>query len=183
MKNFLISIFLFLMSTHCFSQENCERDRGTKTPHGRLTTTDCSDSKVYLIKKYISLDDVKILERSYLSEQSFDKERSRWIFRGESLHETGCPDRLYLIDLSVKPVKVIAFGIKKACNVFHWASWGEKRSVIALKNNVNFIYENGKMTLPASDEKLWKSIEPPHAGEGMKSEDAIPFAEDIPPPK
>ena len=71
----------------------------------------------------------------------------------------------------------------KACNEFHWASWGEKRSVIALKNNVSFVYENGKITPPASGQKLWKAIEPPHAGSGLAEEDAIGFAEDVPLPK
>lgn len=156
---------------------------GTKTPYGRLTTTECFDSGKHLTRKYVSVDGVKLLESSYLSDQNFDKDRSRWIFRGDSLQETGCPDRLYLIDLSMKPVKVTAFGVKKACNEFHWASWNEKRSVLSLKNNVKFVYENGKMTLPASGEKLWKAIEPPHAGAGLDLQDAVAFSEDVPLPK
>jgi len=83
----------------------------------------------------------------------------------------------------MKPIKVTAFGVKKACNEFHWASWGEKRSVVALKSNVRFAYENGKMTSPEGGEKLWKSIEPPHAGAGLSLEDAVPFVEDVPLPK
>lgn len=83
----------------------------------------------------------------------------------------------------MKPVKVTAFGVKKACNEFHWASWNEKRSVLSLKNNVKFVYENGKMTLPASGEKLWKAIEPPHAGAGLDLQDAVAFSEDVPLPK
>jgi hypothetical protein len=50
-------------------------------------------------------------------------------------------------------------------------------------NNVKFTYENGKMTLPPGGEKLWHAIEPPHAGAGLSEEDAVPFAEDVPPPK
>lgn len=120
---------------------------------------------------------------AFLAEAENNKSRSIWIYVPQSQLKTACPDHLYLIDLSQSPVNVIAFGVKKACNEFHWASWGEKRSVIALKRNVKFIYENGKMILPKPGEKLWSSIEPPHAGEGLALEDAIPFADDVPPPK
>ena len=174
---------LVVMTLGCNAQETCKQSRPVKTPAGDIIITRCTDSNKLPTRKYVSLGGVKLLESSYLSEQDFDKERVRWIFRGDSLQETGCPDRHYLIDLSLTPVKVIAFGVKKACNEFHWASWGEKRSVIALKNNVKFTYENGKMTLPASGEKLWKAIEPPHAGAGLNEEDAIPFAEDVLLPK
>jgi hypothetical protein len=176
---FLLSMFTF----GCNAQETCKPGKPVKTPSGDLILTRCIDSLKYPTKKFVSVGGTKILESNYLSDQDFDNERNHWIFRGDSLQESGCPDRLYLIDLSIKPIKVIAFGVKKACNEFHWASWGEKRSVIALKNNVKFIYENGRMTLPAGGEKLWKSIEPPHAGAGLSLEDAVAFAEDMPPPK
>lgn len=48
-----------------------------------------------------------------------------------------------------------------------------------VKKNVSFVYENGKIVLPAQGEKLRNSIEPPHAGPGFKMEDAIPFAEEL----
>jgi hypothetical protein len=180
------SILLFLLAMlafDCNAQETCKPGKPVKTPAGGLIITHCTNSLKYPTKIYVTIEGAKILESSYLSDQNFDKERTHWIFRGDALQESGCPDRLFLIDLSTKPVKVIAFGVKKACNEFHWASWGEKRSVIALKNNVKFIYENGKMTLPARGEKLWKAIEPPHAGAGLDLEDAVAFAEDVPPPK
>ena len=130
------------------------------------------------------MDQQKLLEDKFLSaDLAIEKTRTYWVYSGKALAETGCPDRLYLIDLSMKPAKVIAFGVKKACNEFHWASWGDKRSVIALKNNVSFVYENGRITPPASGKKLWKAIEPPHAGSGLAEEDAIGFAEDVPLPK
>lgn len=86
---------------------------------------------------------------------------------------------LALLDLSHKPFKVFSFGVRKACNEFEWSSWGQKRSVIALKKNVAFVYESGKFSLPASGGKLWNSIEPPHAGSGMTIEDVVPFAEEL----
>lgn len=182
MKQFLVLAFV-LFSGAGLAEETCKEDRPISTPNGNLVIAHCRDRERYPTRAIVSIDNVKLLERSYLSNQEFDKTRTRWVFRGESREETACPDRLYLIDLSQTPIKVIAFGIKKACNEFHWASWGEKRSVIALKHNVKFTYENGKMILPKPGEKLWSSIEPPHAGEGLAMEDAIPFAEDVPPPK
>jgi hypothetical protein len=166
----------------CIGQEICKPGRPVKTPVGELVTTRCTDAQKYPTKKYISLSCVKILESSYLSEQSFNAERTYWIFRGNAMQDTACPDRLYLIDITISPVKVIAFGVKSACNEFQSASWGEKRSVISIKNNVKFIYENGKITLPLKGKILFESIEPPHAGAGLSLEDAIPFAEDVPPP-
>jgi hypothetical protein len=182
MKNFIACVLLISVAG-CRADENCKPGRSYDTPTGDLVVTRCVDSTRTPTRKYISIQGLKILELNYLSDEDFDKTRSRWIFRGDAIRETGCPDRLYLIDLSMKPVKVIAFGVKKACNEFHWASWGEKRSVIALKNNVSFVYENGKITPPASGKKLWKTIEPPHAGPGLAEEDAIGFAEEVPLPK
>lgn len=181
MNRFLYVSLVALLATSCRATETCESGRGIKTPYGRLVTTECSDANGYTTKKSIALDQQKLLEDRFLSgDLAIEKTRTFWIFSGKALAETGCPDRLYFIDLSGKPVKVFAFGIKKACNEFHWASWSGKRSVIALKNNVSFVYENGKLTPPASGEKLWKSIEPPHAGAGLSQEDAVGFVEEVP---
>ena len=182
MKYFL-PLFLLCMAVACTGKESCEADRGVKTALGRLVITNCSGDKGYPTRTWVSVNDEKLLELPYLSDQDSNKSRALWVFRGDSKMETGCPDRLYRIDLSMTPVKVMAFGVKKACNEFHWASWGEKRSVIALKHNVKFTYENGKMTLPTAGEGLWKAIEPPHAGAGLAESDATAFAEDVPLPK
>lgn len=183
---------------HVYANDGCRLERSIATTFGALDMEVCKTQVkvtpppsstnpannigfdyVYTLR----IDGKPLLRAAYLSRVDRDKTRSFWIFRGDSLQETGCPDRHYLIDLSLTPVKVIAFGVKKACNEFQLASWGEKRSVIALKNNVKFTYENGKMIVPAAGEKLWKAIEPPHAGAGLNEEDAIPFAEDVPLPK
>lgn len=184
MKHIFLPILLLLQITGCAAKDTCESERGIKTPYGRITATECTDSKGATTRQWISLDEKRLLEDKKLSaDLAVEKTRTYWVFAGHPTWETGCPDRLYLIDLSRKPVTVIAFGVKKACNEFHWASWGETRSVIALKNNVKFVYENGKMLPPATGERLWKAIEPPHAGAGLGLEDAIPFAEDVPLPK
>lgn len=174
---------LALMLTGCQAQEVCKPGRPTSTPSGELSMTKCRNSQHYPVRYFVSVDGKKLLEDKALFEEESNKPRSIWVFSGNALAETGCPDRLYLIDLSIKPTKVIAFGVKKACNQFQWASWGDKRSVIALKNNVSFVYENGKITPPTSGKKLWNAIEPPHAGSGLLEADAVGFAEDVPLPK
>ena len=58
---------------------------------------------------------------------------------------------MYLIDLTGHKPRVFAFGVKNACAEYHWASWGKKRSVIAIKENIRFTYSNGKLTPPPSD--------------------------------
>jgi hypothetical protein len=198
MKKNLILTLLLATPFFCYGKDGCEQHT-TKTAYGSLTEESCGSRDTVPLPnstattysyRYIytlKLDGVPILRDSVLSLSDFDagkdKSRPRWIYSGSPKPETGCNDRLYLVDLSMKPVKIITFGVKKACNEFYWASWGEKRSVIALKNNVKFIYENGKMMLPAKGEQLWKSIEPPHAGAGLDLEDAVAFAEDVQPPK
>lgn len=172
----------FSFNANATSTGECETTKPRVTSFGSISRTECGTARSGY-RYSVNVDGLPVLSDTYLSRQDFDEKLGIWIYRGDSLQETGCPDRLYLIDLSKKPVTVIAFGVKKACNEFHWASWGKTRSVIALKNNVKFTYENGKMILPATGETLWKAIEPPHAGTGLGLEDAIPFAEDVPLPK
>jgi hypothetical protein len=152
-----------------------------KTDQGVIKHVICRDTQKHYIH-VIKHEEQLLLRTDFLAEEANNKGRSIWVLSGKPSAETGCPDRLYLIDLAMKPEKVIAFGVKKACNQFHWASWGERRSVIALKNNVSFVYENGQIKPPASGERLWKAIEPPHAGVGLTQEDAVAFAEELQPP-
>jgi len=166
-----------------FAAESCEDGRRIKTPFGKMMVSECVDQSGHTIKKYISLDQSKILEDKYLSaDLAADKSRVHWVFSGPALASTGCAQKLYLVDLSVSPAKVFSFGIKNACNEFSWASWGDQRSVIGLKKDVRFVYENGQLIPPKAGEQLWNSVEPPHAGPGLKIEDAIPFVELVPPP-
>lgn len=184
MKRIAYVVLFTLLATGCSATETCEPNRGIRTPYGRLITIECSDASGYTTGKSIALDQQKLLEAKYLSaDLAIEKTRTYWIFSGKAVAETGCPDRLYFIDLSMKPAKVFAFGVKKACNEFHWASWGDKRSVIALKNNVSFVYESGKLSPPTSGEKMWKAIEPPHAGAGLTEKDAVGFVEEMSPLK
>lgn len=183
MKRFAFVVFAVLLASRAFGQENCERNRGVKTPYGSLFETECSDAKGYTTWQSVSLGVQVLLEGKSLFVEGSNKNRTIWVYSGRSIQEIGCPDRLYLIDLSMAPPKVISFGVKKACNLFHWASWGDRRSVIALKRSVLFIYEDGRITPPPSGKQLWSAIEPPHAGSGLIEEDAVGFAEEVPSPK
>lgn len=178
---FMLSLLLVLPESR--AQEICKADRPIQTTWGMMATTACKDSQRHLLRKFISINGNKLLEDQNLFEEESSKSLAIWVFTGKALTETGCPDRLYLIDISMTPAKVFAFGVKRACNEFHWASWGDKRSVIALKHNVKFVYENGKLTPPVSGEGLWKAIEPPHAGTGLAKEDAVAFVEEVSLPK
>lgn len=181
-------IFLLVLSglcQLCAAETTCEVGRGVKTEFGRLSSSSCKlPSGGY--HTTLSLDSLKLAEDNNFYRNDRNEDRSIWIFTsGTAPVETGCAANLYLIDLSRQPVKVIAFGVKSACNEFHWASWGKKRSVIALKNNVKFVYEDGKLTPPKQGEMLASMIEPPHSsrGGGMDEETAIPFAQEVPLPK
>lgn len=181
-RSVLPSLLLFFV-VGCNAADVCENDRGRKTPHGQLSITTCVNSRGITTREWLSLDGKKILESTYLSEQEFSADRKKWIFHGEVNYKTGCASELYLVDIGRPSPKIIAFGVRKACNEFHWASWGAKRSVIAIKNNVRFVYENGKLIPPASGEKLWSSVEPPHAGPGLAVEEAVGFVEVLVLPK
>lgn len=179
------SLLFVLFSTvfACSAQEHCEGGKGIKTNFGLLTPTECVDQNGQSTRQWISLNDNKLLEDKYLSDDfAIDKTRAHWVFAGPSLWETGCPSRLYLIDISTKPVTVIAFGVKSACNEFHWASWGKKRSVIALKDNVKFTYQDGKITPPKAGPELYEYIKP-NSMHMTPVEQFVPFAEDVSLPK
>lgn len=181
----LLALFFLPIASSVHAAEVCEASAGLKTISGVLKVTDCTSNGVP-IRSFLLLNEQKIVEDKALLADSSSVDRSLRIYTSGTFPvETGCAAKLYLVDLSRHPVKVIAFGVKSACNEFHWASWGKKRSVIALKHNVQFVYEDGKLTPPKQGEKLASMIEPPHSsrGGGMDEETAIPFAEDVPFPK
>jgi hypothetical protein len=164
------------------SPEPCRSSKPRSTPSGLISKTECGTAATGY-RDTIIVNGIPVLSDTRLYNESTNKERSIVIYSsGASNVETGCASRLYIADYSTAAAKVIAFGVKNACNEFQSVSWGENRSVISIKNNVKFIYENSKITLPLKGKKLYESIEPPHAGAGLSLEDAIPFAEDVPPP-
>lgn len=183
MKRLLIGVLTLFVVAAAFGSEKCKTGLGFSTPYGKLVSTRCSIDGVDKTHTLL-LNDAKLLEDVRLFDEGGDKTRRLHVYTsGDFSAETACSKKLYLLDLSGSPPKVFAFGVKNACNEFHWASWGDKRSVIALKHNVKFVYEDGKLIPPAKGEALWKAIEPPHGGPGLGIEDAIPFVEVVPAPK
>lgn len=155
------------------------------TPYGEIVRFQCGTAASGY-RETIMVNGSPVLADTHLYDEDSNKDHSIRIYAsGTSDVNTGCAPMLYLLDISMKPAKVIAFGVKSACNEFHWASWGAKRSVIALKKNVEFVYENGKLSPPSRGEKLFKGIEPPRSsvGGGMTEESAIPFVKEVPLPK
>ncbi|GAA5172702.1 hypothetical protein [Viridibacterium curvum] len=129
------------------------------------------------------MDEQKILEDRSLYEEAGDVAQQRWVFSGGNNPETGCAKTLYLLDIGVTPPRVLSFGVEGACTEFHWASWGKKRSVIAIKSNVKFVYENGKLTPPPKDLALITKIDPPRIGSGIDEKKLQPFVREVSPPK
>lgn len=176
-----ISAVLLLTSLQRVAYAECEAGIGIKTPAGRLISNQCFDSKGVGTRRWFSLDGRRLVEDEYLSNDlALDTARLHWIYEGRSLQQTGCPKQIYLLDLSVAPPKVFAFGVTAACNQFHWASWGKKRSVIAIKDNVRFIYANGKLAAPAADNDLYSTIKPTMFDTPV--EQLHPFARELPLP-
>lgn len=180
----LLSVVLaaWLGSATAGDAELCDSGPGVATPTGRLTTTHCTNKSGHPTRQWLALDGIQFLAAERLTYEGRNKAKTLWVHSGKINLAVACPDRLFLTDLSSTPPTALAFGVRGACNEFHWASWGEKRSVIALKHNVQFVYENGVLKPPRKGEKLWKAIEAPHAGPGLSVEDAIPFVEEISPP-
>lgn len=179
-KGFFSAALMFAGTlTFASSPMTCETSKPRAKPFGLISKTSCTVDGVAK-RETINLNGVAVLSDKQLFQEDVNKDSSIRVYTsGASNPSTGCAPRLYLLDMRSQPVKVFSLGVKNACNEFHWASWGEKRSVIALKKNVSFVYENGKLTPPPAGAKLWNDIEAPHAGEGLKEEDAIPFVEEL----
>ncbi len=104
------------------------------------------------------------------------------IFRGGRDTDANCPNRAYLVDRSYIPPKVIRFGVKHACAEIDYVSSGRKNLVVALKDNVKFKYEGGKLIPPPTDVSLLEHIRFDHIYLPMAYA-ATPFVEELPPPK
>jgi hypothetical protein len=61
-----------------------------------------------------------------------------------------CPSELFLIDVRGTKLKLNLFGSKNACNDFTKYKMIDNKLIISMKNGNDFIYENGKFTLPKS---------------------------------
>ncbi len=172
----------FVGCSNADESASCNTSKPKKYAFGEVSRTECT-YKNGATEDFINFQGESVLKDVRLFPDDSSPDKSIRIYTSGAATSTACAGRLYLVDFNLKPPKVLAFGVKNACNEFHWASWGRKRSVIAIKNNVRFVYENGKLIPPPPGEKLWRSVEPPHAGTGLAAEDAMGFVEVLGLPK
>ena len=179
----LMTSFLLALSTtasHATTNGGCEASKPRQTPHGAVSRVECGNAQV---GRHTTLlfDGVPVLSSADLFKEDADDDLGYFLYSREPDPRTACPDRLFLIDASARPVKVFAFGVQGACNQFEAVKWHHDRTVIMLKKNVRFEFVHGVLTPPKAGSALWKSIEPPHDGPGLTEQDAIPFVQVRPP--
>ena len=184
MTKFGMSILLYLQLVGVvFGQSVCESYGSVKTPKGILERQVCKTlgqpgSSVSMF----FLDGKTLLKGANpITFEAENKNATLFALQDSYDPNLACPARMFLIDLTNNKPRVFAFGVKNACAEYHWASWGKKRSVIAIKENIRFTYSNGKLTPP-----------PPDFGDGIPlvrryPEDAAsqrnwPFVEELPIP-
>ena len=175
-----IYLALCLMPEVSLGESICDDHGGLKTPLGVLQEQVCripnrpgSSVTQFLLEKKI------VLSGSYpMMFRHANKANSLLVIEGSQDPSLACPARTFLIDLTGNKPRVFAFGVKNACAEYHWASWGKKRSVIAIKENIRFTYSNGKLMPP-----------PPDFGDGIplvrrypEDQRNWPFVEELPIP-
>jgi hypothetical protein len=184
MRTFLTPLLLALATSaaHAAANGGCETSTARKTPHGAVSRIECGNAKVGR-QTTLLFDGVPVLSSADLYKEDGDDDLGYFVYSPEPDPRTACPDRLFLIDASARPVKVFAFGVQGACNQFEAAKWGRDRTVITLKKAVRFEFGHGVLTPPKAGSALWKSIEPPHSGSGLAEQEAIPFVQLVGPPR
>lgn len=194
-KLFLINIgvFFLIVIAQASAVMHCEVVGVSAIPsaYGKLTKTKCSNfdkngprNQVINDRETLNIDGVPVLAADHLYDIENNKDGSLWLFSTDEMdNETYCNSRMYLVDITKRPVKVLGFGVKKACTEFGSVKWGDKKTVITLKQKVKFIYQNGQMKLPVAGDKLFDDVEPPHGGVGMTQGDPQPFCEEMPLPE
>jgi hypothetical protein len=185
MRKFIISlIFMFFCSSVSASSFQCKNRSEIQTAKGALAEDICTSSDSTEDAKSIwRLGNRELVEGKYpISKQDRNEAKTVFLLQAATNSRIGCPDRMYLVDLAGTSPKVFAFGIKNACNVYHWAKWsGKKRSVIALKYNVQFTYLNGKL-IPPEDTDGDKFGTPLGYAAPTPSTPLAPFVQELPLP-
>lgn len=163
--------------------DGCKTTSAIQTTNGSVAKLWC-EKDGFRYRDTIMVDGSPVLSASRLYSKAENDSFTQWIYTSDEMDsETGCYARVYLIDLTFRPVKVIAFGVKNACTEFDSAVFLPKRTVIKLKETTKFIYENGKMKLP-SGPKIWNTVRPSQKNFSVESSlKAVAFSEEVPPPK
>jgi hypothetical protein len=142
---------LFLSTSVFAGTYRCETDTEIKTPKGTLSRDYCKSSDRFEESKSIwRLGDQKLVAGKYpITDQSRNPSKTIFVLQSTNNNKNGCADQVFLIDLAGERPRVFALGVTYSCAIFHWAKWSDKkRSVIALKDNVQFTYSNGKIIPP-----------------------------------
>lgn len=144
--------FAFGTSVYAKEVEACKEQSSLKTPLGELAELRCETSigspEKWATKWTLNAKEI-LSGYGTIAYQFSNPKNSLVVLQDFQNHQTGCPDRLFLFDLTGASPRVFSFGIKNASSVYHWAKWSDKkRSVIALKHNVQFTYLNGKLIPP-----------------------------------
>ena len=175
----LVILALAAASARATPTGACETSAPRATPHGAVSRTECGNAEVGGRSATILIDGVPVLSSKELYKEDSDDALGYLVYSREADPRTACPDRLFLIDASKRPVKVTAFGVQGACNQFESVKWSAKATVVTLKKGVRFSVEGGVVTAPKAGPALWKAIEPPHTGDGLSPEAAQPFVQPV----
>lgn len=142
---------IFFCDSAFASSFQCRNRSEIQTAKGVLEEDICTSSDPTEDAKSVwRLGKQKLVEAKYpVTKQDRNDTKTIFLLQAATNSKIGCPDQMYLVDLTGTSPKVFSFGVTNACNVYHWAKWSEKkRSVIALKYNVQFTYFNGKLIPP-----------------------------------
>lgn len=154
MLKMVSAILLFsLLVGHALGQPICKEYGSIKTPKGVIQDQVCEvPNEPGSSISRILLNNLVLLQGKYpITFEDRNKEKTLLVLQGASIPDLACSPRTFLIDLTGDKPRVFAFGVKNACAEYHWASWGKKRSVIAIKDNIRFTYSNSKLSPPPND--------------------------------
>ena len=182
-KEPFIALMICILPGASFDETVCENRGELKTPLGTLDEQVCktpnrpgSSTHQFLLAKKTILSGPYPMMFSH-----GNKNNSLMAIQGPPDPELSCSSQIFLIDLTSTKPHVYAFGIKNACAEYHWASWGKKRSVIAIKDNIRFTYSNGNLSSPPDDfgDGTPLSRRFPEDGKSLRM---WPFVEELPIP-
>jgi hypothetical protein len=154
MKRIVFLVALIFHSAQ--ATEKCESERPVDTPNGLLVQEVCSttievpvptgninpNNRIGHRYTYtLKLGNAPLIRDSYLSLQDLDRKKGLRIYSNGGT-------ALYLVDLNQNPPLIFKFGVRMSTNEFEYASWGKKNSVIAIKDNTKFIYQDGRLIPP-----------------------------------
>jgi hypothetical protein len=182
MRRIVNKFLLFcLFPGAAFGQFVCVSYGDVKTHQGILERQECKEPNRPgpTISKYVLDGKVLISGPSPITFENENKGKNLFALQGSYDPSLYCPNRMFLIDLTGEKPRVFAFGVKNACAEYHWASWGKKRSVIAIKENIRFTYSNGKLSPPPDDFGDGTPLSRRYPEDG-KPPRVSPFVEELP---